>query len=124
MNQQGFVFELPGGSSFNADVDPIDIAVGELKEETGLGIGRERFRIIGKRQVAATIIANEAVLLAARLESEEMDEIAKKQRKKHGNIAKTEKTYPYIFTRQQIVDGNFVDYATLGQLSLIGNCHR
>ena len=120
MNEQGFVFELPGGCSFQPDVDQIDVAIDELEQETGRRLARERFRLIGRHQLAATMIANEALLLAARLEPSEMDAIAARQGEMHGNSSETEKTYLYVFTRQQLMEGKLVDYATLGQISLVG----
>jgi hypothetical protein len=120
MNTQGFVFELPGGSSWQPEVDPIDVAVDELKQETGMRLGRDRFRQVGQRQVAATMIANEALLLAVQLAPAEMDAIATRQGEQHGNSAETEQTALYVFTRQQLIEGELVDYATLGQIALVG----
>jgi 8-oxo-dGTP pyrophosphatase MutT (NUDIX family) len=121
MNEQGFVFELPGGSSFQSGVDQIEVAKDELEQETGLRLVRERFYLLGQRQMAATMIANEALLLAACFESAEMDDIASRQGARHGNSAETEQTYLYVFTRQQILESKLVDYVTLGQISLVGS---
>lgn len=120
INAQGFVFELPGGSSFEPGVDEINVAIDELEQETGIRLARERFCILGRRQIASTMIANEALLLAARLEPVEMDAIATRQGARYGNRADTEQTYLYVLTRQQIVEGQLVDYAALGQISLVG----
>ena len=120
INEQGFVFELPGGASFQPGMDEINIAIEELEQETGIRLIRERFCGLGRRQIAATMIANEALLLAARLEPFEMDAIASRQGTRYGNRAETEQTYLYVLTRQQIVEGQLVDYATLGQISLVG----
>ena len=120
MNAQGFVFELPGGSSLQPGVDCIDVAMDELEQETGIRLARERFRRVGQRQVAATMIANEALLLAVQLEPAEIDAIATRQGERHGNSAETEQTSLYVFTRQQLMEGKLVDYATLGQISLVG----
>lgn len=120
LNEQGFVFELPGGSSLKPDVDPQDLVVEELERETGIQLTRDRFHVIGRRQIAATMIANAALLVAARLESSEMDRIAARHGEVHGNTSETERTYMHVFTRKQILEGNLVDYATLGQISLVG----
>jgi 8-oxo-dGTP pyrophosphatase MutT (NUDIX family) len=120
MNEAGFVFELPGGSSFQPGVDQIDIAIDELEQETGVRLARERFRILEKRQIAATMVANEALLLAVQLDPSEMDEIVAQQGEMHGKSAETEQTYLHVCTRQQIMQGKLVDYATLGQISLVG----
>ena len=56
MNDQGFVFELPGGSAFQSDIDHTAVAIDELHQETGIRLERERFRLIGRRQIASTMI--------------------------------------------------------------------
>jgi nucleoside 2-deoxyribosyltransferase/8-oxo-dGTP pyrophosphatase MutT (NUDIX family) len=119
MNAQGFVFELPGGSSVQPGVDLIDVAMDELEQETGMRLARERFRLVGRRQIAATMIANEAFLLTIQLEPAEMDAIAARQGETHGNSAEMEHTSLYVFTRQQLMEGQLVDYATLGQIVLV-----
>jgi nucleoside 2-deoxyribosyltransferase len=119
MNPQGFVFEFPGGSSWQPGDDPIAEAMDEFAQETGIRLARERLRILEQRQIAATMIANEAILLAARLEPAEMDAVAAQQGEMHGISAEAEYTSLYVFTRQQLMEGHLVDYATLGQLSLV-----
>ena len=121
MNAQGFVFELPGGSSWQPGIDPIDVALEELEQETGIRLPRERLQMLERRQIAATMVANEAVLVVARLEPAEMDRIAAQQGELHGNQSETEHTTLFVFTRQQLMEGQLVDYATLGQISLV-NC--
>ncbi len=120
MNAQGFVFELPGGSSLKPDIDPLSLAIDELEQETGIRLSRDRFRIVGQRQLAATLVANEALLLAVQLDPSEMDAIAAQQGEMYGNRSETEQTYLHVLTRQQIMEGSLVDYVTLGQISLIG----
>ncbi|NEQ54577.1 MAG: hypothetical protein F6K11_31340 [Leptolyngbya sp. SIO3F4] len=97
------------------------MAIKELKEETGISLPRERFKVIGEYQLAATLVANKALLLAVKLDSSEMDNIAAKQGQMHGDRAETEQTYLYVMTRQQIIEEKLVDYVTLGQISLIGS---
>ena len=120
MNSQGFVFELPGGSSFNPDVDPHDLAMEELEQETGLTLASERFHVVGQRQLAATQVANQALLMAVELTSNEMDEITAQPDEMYGNHSETEQTYLCVCTRQQLIEESLVDYVTLGQISLIG----
>jgi hypothetical protein len=120
MNPEGFVFEFPGGSSGRLGVDPLAVAMDELAQETGIRLPQERFRVLGRRQIAATMIANEALLFVVRLDPTEMDAIAARQGEIHGNKAEAEHTSLYVFTRQQLMEGQFVDYATLGQIALVG----
>jgi 8-oxo-dGTP pyrophosphatase MutT (NUDIX family) len=119
MNAQGFVFEFPGGSSWQPGDDPIAVAMDELAQEAGIRLARERFQILERRQVAATMIANVALLVAVRLEPAEMEAIVARQGTIHGNSMETEHTTLQVLTRQQIIEGKLVDYATLGQISLV-----
>jgi nucleoside 2-deoxyribosyltransferase/8-oxo-dGTP pyrophosphatase MutT (NUDIX family) len=120
MNAQGFVFELPGGSSARPGVDPLTVAIDELAQETGLQFAQERFRMLRQQQIAATMVANQAFLFVVRLEPAEMDALAARQGDIHGNRAETEHTSLYVFTRQQLMEGQWIDYATLGQIALVG----
>ena len=121
MNESGFVFELPGGSSFKADIDPLTVAMKELAEETGIELTRDRFQVIGKRQNAATIVANQTMLFSVWLTPQEMDSIAARQGEVHGLSVEAERTYLHVFTRRQLLHSNWADYVTLGQISLIGS---
>jgi hypothetical protein len=120
MNPAGFVFELPGGSSVRRGMDPLAVAMDELAQETGIQLPQKRFRVLGRRQIAATMIANESLLFVVQLDPSEMDAIAARQGEIHGNTAETEYTSLYVFTRQQLMESQFVDYATLGQIALVG----
>jgi nucleoside 2-deoxyribosyltransferase/8-oxo-dGTP pyrophosphatase MutT (NUDIX family) len=120
LNATGFVWELPGGSSLKEHTDPVSLAMEELSQETGLHFSRDRFRMIEQRQLAATLFANQACLLAIELEPAEINEIATKQGEMYGNSTETEQTYLYIMSRQQILEDTLVDYVTLGQISLVG----
>jgi 8-oxo-dGTP pyrophosphatase MutT (NUDIX family) len=121
MNAQGFVYEFPGGSSWQPGDDPMAVAMDEFAQETGIRLPRERFQILDRRQIAATMIANEALLVAVRLEPAEMEAIVARQGAIHGNSMETERTTLQVLTRQQIIQGRLVDYVTLGQLSLVSS---
>jgi nucleoside 2-deoxyribosyltransferase len=120
MNVQGFVFELPGGSSARPGVDPLTVARDELAQETGMQLALERFRLLRQQQIAATMVANHAFLFVVRLAPAEMDALAARQGDIYGNRAETEHTSLYVFTRQQLMESPWVDYATLGQIALVG----
>ncbi|MBD1866137.1 nucleoside 2-deoxyribosyltransferase domain-containing protein [Cyanobacteria bacterium FACHB-471] len=120
INAYGFVFEVPGGSSFKSGIEPSALAMEELEEETGMRFSQDRFRTVTQRQIAATLVANEALLMAVELEPAEMDAIAAQVGQTYGNFSETERTYPHVFTREQIMEGGFVDFVTLGQIALVG----
>jgi hypothetical protein len=119
MNAQGFVFEFPGGSSWQPGAEPIAVAMDELAQETGMCLARERFQLLERRQVAATMVANEALLVAVRLEPAEMEALVARQGAIYGNAGETERTALYVLTRHELMQGRLVDYVTLGQLSLV-----
>src|SRR5262249_48756968 len=119
MNAQGFVFEFPGGSSCQPGADPIAVAMEEFEQETGMRLARERLRLLERRQLAATMVANEAPLVAVRLEPAEMETLVARQEAIYGKTCETERTALQVLTRQQIMEERLVDYTTLGQLSLV-----
>jgi 8-oxo-dGTP pyrophosphatase MutT (NUDIX family) len=120
MNADGFVYEFPGGSSLKPSAEPIDVGIDELEGETGLRLPRERFRIVARRQLAATVVAHHSLLLAAQLTTAEMDELTRREGLAHGDASETERTYLCVRTRRQIIEAGLVDFVTLGQMSLIG----
>jgi hypothetical protein len=65
-------------------------------------------------------LINKLTTPAVQLEPAEMEEIVARHGAMHGNSMETEHTVLLVLTRQQILEGRLVDYATLGQLSLIG----
>jgi len=119
MNAQGFVFEFPGGSFWESGDDPMVVAMEEFAQETGIRLTRDRFQIFERRQIAATMIANEALLVAVRLDPDEMENIVAQQGAIHGNSMETERTTLQVLTRQQMIQSGLVDYATIGQLALV-----
>lgn len=104
MNSKGFVFELPGGSSFDPEADPLETAKDTLLRETGMSFDASRFKEFGIAQCAPTIVANRAFLVSVRLNREEMDALAKKEGEMHGDEAKTERTYICVKTRAEIMN--------------------
>jgi nucleoside 2-deoxyribosyltransferase len=121
MNAQGFVFEFPEGSSWQPGDDPVAVAMAEFAQETGIRLARERFQLLERRQMAATMIATDAWLVAVRLEPAEMEGIMAQQGAIHGNSLETERTALQVLTRRQLMEGRLVDYATLGQLLLVSD---
>jgi hypothetical protein len=119
LNSRGVVLELPGGSSFNASNDAIAVGLAELKEETGLVVPRERVSLLGAHQIAATMVANRAHVLAVELTNEEMDSIAAQSGVPRGNsnAAEQELTYLIVATRSELLGGDFIDWATRGMIA-------
>lgn len=104
MNAKGFVYELPGGSSFKPGADPAKVARHELRQETGLELDAARFVPVGIAQAAPTMVANRAFLMRVELSTTEMDALAGRDGEVHGLATETERTYIRVFTRAQVMD--------------------
>lgn len=119
-NDEGFVYELPGGSSFDDSVDPLENARTEFFEEVGFLVkDKNRFRHISDRQLAATVITHKANLYAIKLTEEEMDEIEKIGEKKRMNTMaigdNDEHTYTVVINKEDLFKLP-VDFSTIGMI--------
>jgi 8-oxo-dGTP pyrophosphatase MutT (NUDIX family) len=111
----GFVHELPGGSAA-AEPSPLDQAIAETAEETGLTIGLHRIRAHSSRQLAATMSAHHAHLFSAEITGEELVQLRASQAKPHG-AGDTERTWPEITTFGELRRQHLADWATLGMIA-------
>ncbi len=114
--EDGFVWEVPGGSSFKDGVDPFNLMAGECKEETSLDIDPARVRQYETRQMVATMSAHRAHLFAVRLDEGEMLYLKDQHGIAHGVEADTERTYVEIRTLRAILERNLVDWSMLGMI--------
>jgi ADP-ribose pyrophosphatase YjhB (NUDIX family) len=112
-NLTGYVHELPGGSSFREGESVTDIAVHELKEETGLDIPSERFKLMTHRQLAATLSTHTAALFTVELTE---DEIARVDRTTHGVVEDTERTHIEVRTLRDVILTGDTDWSMLGMM--------
>lgn len=141
-NADGFVHELPGGSS-KEDQDPIAVAQDEVREETGLKLAarmksarlkharrmvhaetglvmaNQRFKEIGSRQVAATLSAHQAHVFAVELSNSEMDQVRQiaASGETRGVEEDTELTYMEVKTLGEMLDEELVDWSMVGMIS-------
>lgn len=111
----GFVHELPGGSSL-MPVLPIELAAAELSEETGLDVPVHRFRMHHTRQLAATFSTHRQHLFSVELTDEEIDQV-RNTVGVHGNAEDTEMTYPEVRRLGDLLTNSQVDWTTLGALA-------
>ena len=119
-NDEGFVYELPGGSSFDDSVDPLENARTEFFEEVGFLVkDKNRFRHVSDRQLAATVVTHKANLYAIKLTEEEMDEIEKIGEKKRMNTMaigdNDEHTYTVVTNKEDLFKLP-VDFSTIGMI--------
>ncbi len=115
-NSDGYVWEIPGGSSFKPKEDPNKLAAHEAFEETGMEILAERFKAIDARQLCATLSTHKAHLFAVEVTDDEINWLRQQQGVAHGVIEDTERTYVEIKTLQEILAQNLVDWSILGMI--------
>ncbi|MBO2460443.1 hypothetical protein [Actinomadura violacea] len=114
----GFVHELPGGSSPDQAVGAMHLqAVDEVAEEVGLRIDAARFRVHGSRQVAATVSAHRAHLFSAEISDGELTWLRKQGDRPRGAGRDSERTWVEVATYGEIRAARLVDWATLGMLA-------
>ncbi|MFB9659949.1 nucleoside 2-deoxyribosyltransferase domain-containing protein [Glycomyces mayteni] len=111
----GFVHELPGGSS-RGQVDPAVQALDEVREETGMSFTADRLRPVGVRQVAATVSAHRAHLFAAEITEAELEWFRAQRDVPHGDGG-TERTWIELASYGEIRRRALVDWATLGMIA-------
>ncbi len=112
----GFVHELPGGSSFSGQENSLVLASNELREETSLKINSERFRDLGAKQLVATWSTHYAQAYAVELTAAEMayaKDLARSG-KTFGVAADTEHTYVEVCTLKDV--GKYVDWSMEGMI--------
>lgn len=115
-NPSGYVWELPGGSSFKPVDDARTLASHESQEETGLKIDPERFQYFGARQLVATLSAHKAHVFAAEITDDELAWLHTQTGIAHGVLEDTERTYSEIMRLGDIVESGFVDWSMMGML--------
>jgi 8-oxo-dGTP pyrophosphatase MutT (NUDIX family) len=114
--KDGFIRELPGGSSFKKEDDAMKVAAEEVHEETGFLIDPSRLEKVAGRQVAGTFSAHKSHLFKAHLTFEEMNWFKGQDGIMHGNIADSEQTFIEVHNVYDLAQNNLVDWATLGQI--------
>lgn len=122
-NENGFVYELPGGSSFKPQSDVYQTAADELREETGITVDKSRLKKEMSRQAAATVTTHHVHLFSCKLTPAEMDVARQLAESKatFGNADETEQTFIEIMTLREALPSSKVDFTTLGMcLQTIG----
>lgn len=123
--EDGFIREVPGGSSWKLGEDPFVTMTHELEEETGLGKGSgfeidpSRLRKIGSKQLAGTLSVHQAHVFACELTQEEMAYLKKQEEENvaHGVEADSERTYVEIHKLEALISGAVdVDWSMLGMI--------
>ena len=114
----GFVHELPGGSSTETG-DPLVVASEELREETGLTVAPERLKPLGSRQLAGTLSSHHGHLFAAELTAGEMARAraVAAAGTVHGAPDSSERTTVEVTTFGAMLREGLCDWTTLGMVA-------
>jgi 8-oxo-dGTP pyrophosphatase MutT (NUDIX family) len=114
--RDGYVWELPSGSSHNPAEDALSVALKELEEETGLGLARARLKTHECRQLMATLSAHKSLLFVGEISADEMVALKAEAGKAHGVMEDGERTFVEIRTLREIITDSLVDWSTLGMI--------
>lgn len=114
----GFLHELPGGSSTETG-DPLVVASEELREETGLTLAPERLTSLGSRQLAGTLSSHHGHLFAAELTAEEMAhaKAIAASGEVYGAPDSTEQTTVEVTTFGEMLQDGLADWSNLGMIA-------
>lgn len=117
----GFIHELPGGSTFKKDVSPEKVALDEVREETGLAFDPSRLLSHGSRQCFGTFSQHHAHLFSINLTEGELKFYKNMEARgiTFGDGLGSERTYIEIKTIKQILEERLVDWNTLGMISQV-----
>lgn len=121
-NLEGYVYEMAGGSAVDKKVSPIENAIKELEEETGIHISDERrFRHLGSRQTFATYLTMQLFAVAVELTEEEFN--AAVERANTNAILgenEEERITLHIATDKDLIQNKYpVDWTTLGMIGAL-----
>lgn len=115
-NIDGYVRELPCGSSGGILDSPLAVAIQEVKQEIGLEIDPCRIQIHYPRQVASAFCIYKAHLFSAEITEQELDQLRKNMGKVFGVVKDTERTFIEIRTLREITNDSTIDWSMLGMI--------
>lgn len=115
-NKVGYVVELPSGSG-NPDNTPLEVARDELHEECGIYVEDiSRFRFVGSRQLAATMLLHRAHVFAIELTLAEVSAaVAKGLQAPLGKASEDERTTMVSVPVYALMSMN-VDFSMIGMI--------
>ncbi len=116
--EDGFIYELPGGSS-GYITDPLEVVVEEISEEVDLDIARSRFVTHGARQLAGTFLTHKANLFSAQLTQSEFEWLESQKGIPHGadlDNPTGERVYTEIWTIKQLLENKLLDASNVGMI--------
>lgn len=114
--EDGFVWEVPGGSSFKPKDDQLALATDECYEETGLRVDARRMRRHESRQMVATLSSHKAHLFSVEITDEELAQLRSFEGVARGVLEDSERTYVEILKLSDIRKRPDIDWSVLGMI--------
>jgi len=115
-NNEGYVYEVPGGSSFKGETDTRAIILDEIEEETGVTINGDRLIEVKNRQLQSTSLSHKCFLYKVEISESELIDIIKKYDETFGNEEDTELTYVRVFKLRSVLKSDILDWSNLGMI--------
>ncbi len=112
----GYVWEIPGGSSLDSEKEIAQIAIEECFEETGLLFPPQRLRFHQTRQMASTMSSHRAHLFSVELTDSELSKLRDQFGVRHGIACEDEHTFVEICKVGDILQRQNTDWAMLGMI--------
>lgn len=120
-NDMGKVYEVPGGSSVKPGLDPKEIIIDELEEETGFIPKIDRLEYVSERQVYSTLLTHKSHLYSYKLDKYELDVLKSNQNKVFGNEADSERTEIHVMSVGEAIEHKYIDWSNVGQILTVIN---
>lgn len=114
--KDGFIRELPSGSTPGDDTDPIETAAEEVHEETGFFLEPSRLKPHGARQLCGTLSSHKSHFYVASLDEDEIEWFKSQDGIVHGNVEDSERTFIEVHTINDLLESETVDWSTLGMI--------
>lgn len=112
----GFIHELPGGSSPKKNETAHEVASEEVQQETGLYIDPSRLVDEGARQTMGTLSAHKSHLFSLEISREEMEWFKSQKGIAHGVAEDSERTFVEVYSINELMKESKVDWVCLGQI--------
>ncbi len=119
--EDGFIRELPGGSSFKSNLSLEEVALTEVSEETGLQLDPSRLVKLDSRQLCGTLSAHKSYLYSYQLNDDEIKWLRSQEGISHGQANDTEKTFVEVYPLKHLLENPLTDWVTLGQILSVLN---
>lgn len=119
--EDGYIWELVGGSSFKDTEDALSVAASEIFEETGFEVEKERIRYVQERQLNGTLTAHKTSIFSLEITNEELQWFKDQRGKVNGNENDSERTYIEVLKVNEILKNELLDWSNIGMIMKVLN---